>query len=78
MARREKKRIVDEDLTSLGRPESIMQDTMLSIPPRLLERREKRMKKNEDPPTSRGRPEIIMQDMMLSGPPRLLFIFNQI
>ena len=49
-----------------------MEDMMLSSPLRLLERREKRMKKNEDPATSLGRPESIMQDMMLSGPPRLL------
>ena len=35
--------------TSRGRPERIMWDMMLSGPPRLLERREKRMKKNEDP-----------------------------
>ena len=54
-----------------------MWDMMLSGPPRLLERREKRMKKNEDPPTSRGRPESIMQDMMLSGPPRLLGLVVQ-
>ena len=34
--------------TSRGKLESIMWDMMLSGPPRLLERREKRMKKNED------------------------------
>ena len=35
--------------TSRGRLESIMWDMMLSSPPRLLERKEKWMKKNEDP-----------------------------
>ena len=60
--------------TSSGRPESIMWDMMLSGPLRLLEKREKSMKKNEapPPPTSHGRPESIMQDIMLFGPPRLL------
>ena len=39
--------------TSRGIPESIIWDMMLSGPPRLLERREKWIKKNENPYKSR-------------------------